>query len=68
MTVHGDTDDQLYYTPAEVARRMGTDAKTVTRWGDQRKVGFIETFGGHRRYYKKDVDAWLEKHDFPALG
>ncbi|HEU5159036.1 MAG TPA: BldC family transcriptional regulator [Streptosporangiaceae bacterium] len=46
-------------TPAEVARLFGVDPKTVTRWAQAGRIGSIRTLGGHRRFFKEEVDALL---------
>ncbi|MGI8881246.1 MAG: BldC family transcriptional regulator [Jatrophihabitans sp.] len=44
-------------TPAEVADLFRVDAKSVTRWAKQGKLGNIRTLGGHRRYREDEVMA-----------
>lgn len=46
--------------PAEVARVLQVDPKTVTRWCSNGKLGSIRTPGGHRRIYARDVEAILQ--------
>jgi excisionase family DNA binding protein len=46
-------------TPAEVARALRVDPKTVTRWANQGKIPFALTPGGHRRFRADDVEAFL---------
>lgn len=49
-------------TPAEVAAMWRVDPKTVTRWekkGRMSSVRVVRTLGGHRRYYREDVEALL---------
>lgn len=48
-------------TPAEVSKLFRVDAKTVTRWARAGRLDSIRTIGGHRRYYKKDVEAILQR-------
>jgi excisionase family DNA binding protein len=45
--------------PREVARLLGVDPKTVSRWAETGKIPSIKTPGGHRRYRKSVVDAIL---------
>lgn len=47
------------FTPSEVARLFGVDAKTVTRWAKDGKLPCIRTLGGHRRYRETDVQRLL---------
>jgi excisionase family DNA binding protein len=44
-------------TPAEVAKHLRVDPKTVTRWANAvpPRIRSIRTPGGHRRFYTKDV-------------
>jgi excisionase family DNA binding protein len=48
-------DSEQWLTPAEVAALFGVHPKTVTRWAKGRRLGFIRTLGGHRRYRLSDV-------------
>lgn len=43
-------------TTSEVARMFRVSPKTVTRWAKIGKLDFIRTMGGHRRFYKQQVD------------
>jgi excisionase family DNA binding protein len=52
-----ETADLL--TPAEIARALRVDPKTVTRWAKTGKITSIRTPGGHRRYYRSEVEAFL---------
>jgi excisionase family DNA binding protein len=53
-------EDELL-TPTEVARLFRVDPKTVTRWATAGKIRSIRTPGGHRRFYRSDVDTLLNK-------
>ena len=48
IQINGQQVDLL--TPGEVAQLFRVDAKTVTRWAKDKKLTFIWTLGGHRRY------------------
>ncbi len=37
-------------TAAEVAALFRVDPRTVAPWAQARKLSFVRTFGGHRRY------------------
>lgn len=47
-------------TPAEVARALRVDPKTVTRWAAAGKLPSLRTIGGHRRFRESDVRALLK--------
>ena len=47
-------DDLL--TPAEVARIFRVDPKTVSRWAIAGKISSVRTLGGHRRFYRSEVE------------
>ena len=51
-------NDELL-TPAEVAEIFGVNSKTVTRWADSGRLGFIRTRGGHRRFRRSEITALL---------
>lgn len=46
-------------TPAEVSAIFRVDPKTVTRWAGSGKLAAVKTPGGHRRFWKSDVEALL---------
>jgi excisionase family DNA binding protein len=46
-------------TPGEVAQVFRVDPKTVNRWAKMGRLRFVRTMGGHRRYYKIDIDQFL---------
>lgn len=46
-------------TPGEVADAFRVDPKTVTRWARQGRISFIRTPGGHRRYWRREVEAFM---------
>ena len=52
-------------TPAEVAQMFRVDPNTVTRWARSGHIASVRTIGGHRRYFKREVEALL-RHDAPG--
>jgi excisionase family DNA binding protein len=55
-----ENDDKLLH-PGEVARKLGVDPKTLSRWAKAGKIPSIRTLGGHRRYRESVVNAILEQ-------
>jgi excisionase family DNA binding protein len=54
----GDEGDSLL-TPGEVARMFRVDPKTVTRWEKRGLISCVRTLGGHRRFWKSEIDKAL---------
>jgi excisionase family DNA binding protein len=48
-------DDELLL-PSQVARIFHVNPKTVTRWARAGKINSIRTLGGHRRFYRSEVE------------
>jgi excisionase family DNA binding protein len=48
-------------TPSEVAALFRVNPKTVTRWARSGKITAIRTLGGHRRFRRSEVTAFLEQ-------
>jgi len=46
-------------TPGEVATLFRVNPKTVSRWAATGKLNYIVTVGGHRRFFKSDIDRIL---------
>jgi excisionase family DNA binding protein len=46
-------------TPAELARMLHVNAKTVTRWATEGRIAAVRTAGGHRRFPLAAVLAFL---------
>lgn len=59
--VRGQNDDPLL-TPGEVAAMVHVDPKTVSRWAVSGRLPFIRTPGGHRRYRRSTVEAFLAEY------
>lgn len=55
-------EEKEILTPKEVARLFGVDPKTVTSWARAGKIPSIKTPGGHRRYRRSDIDAFLNNN------
>ena len=51
----GEVRDELL-SPAEVAAIFRVNPKTVTRWARAGKLRCIKTLGGHRRFYRSEVE------------
>lgn len=49
-------------TPQEVADIFHVDPKTVARWARSGKLDFTTTLGGHRRYFREQVEALAASH------
>ncbi len=48
-----------FMTPSEVAAKLHVDPKTVTRWAKSGRLSYIWTPGGHRRYFRAEVESFL---------
>ena len=46
----------------EVADLFVVDTNTVNRWADQGRLPHFRTPGGHRRFYRSDVEPLLQAH------
>jgi excisionase family DNA binding protein len=57
---NGRPANEELLTPAEVAKLFRVDPKTVTRWAHDGKLQSIRTLGGHRRYYRSQVEAFMQ--------
>lgn len=60
------TDDMIL-TPAEVAKKLRLDPKTVARWAELGRIPSIKLPSGHRRYRAADVDAIIGRKAEPRL-
>ena len=56
MTTIGPDGPELV-TPAEFARALNLDAKTIGRWTATGKLRCVRTLGNHRRLFRADLDA-----------
>jgi excisionase family DNA binding protein len=57
------TEFEKLLTPAEAATRFRVDPKTVARWAKAGLLHSTRTLGGHRRFYKDEVDALLARRE-----
>src|SRR6476646_11200833 len=54
-------DDSEWLTLGQAARFLGVAQSTIRKWSDQGRVPAFYTPGGHRRYRRGDLDAFLER-------
>lgn len=59
MTSFSPSLKDVLLTPGEVATLFRVNPKTVARWASSGKLQFILTMGGHRRFWKSDIDRVL---------
>lgn len=58
MSANNEEFEQLL-TPAQVAKALAVDSKTVTRWARAGIVKSITFPTGHRRFRRSDIDEIL---------
>jgi excisionase family DNA binding protein len=51
--------NDILLTPREVSDMFRVDPKTVARWAKAGKLSSTRTIGGHRRYYRKEIEELL---------
>jgi len=49
-------------SPKDVANQLGVSPVTVRVWAQEKKIPFITTPGGHRRFKQEDVDEFANQH------
>jgi len=54
-----DTDDSEWLTLGQAARFLGVAQSTTRKWADQARVPAFYTPGGHRRFRRADLEAFL---------
>jgi excisionase family DNA binding protein len=47
-------------TPQEVAAALGISERTMRRWAETGRLGCIRTVGGHRRYFRQQVELLVQ--------
>lgn len=62
----GSTDapesvEEIYLSRGEAAQRLGVPPRTIQQWAIDGKIPCIRTFGGHRRFAIKDLDAMAQQ-------
>ncbi|WP_431889508.1 BldC family transcriptional regulator [Nocardiopsis alba] len=55
-----DVDPMDLLTPQEVTQAFRVDPTTVLRWAKEGRLRWVRTLGGHRRYFKSDVQRLLK--------
>jgi excisionase family DNA binding protein len=52
-----DRSADAYVTVGQAAQMLHVSPKTVNRWANEGRIPCIVTFGGHRRFRRKDIEA-----------
>ena len=58
MAFHEDSE---WLTLGQAARYLGVAQSTIRKWSDQGRVPAFYTPGGHRRYRRSDLEAFLDR-------
>jgi excisionase family DNA binding protein len=53
--------DPEWLTLGQAAKYLGVAQSTIRKWSDQGRLPAFYTPGGHRRYRRGDIDAFLER-------
>jgi excisionase family DNA binding protein len=53
--------DPEWLTLGQAAKYLGVAQSTIRKWSDQGRLPAFYTPGGHRRYRRSDLDAFLER-------
>src|SRR3954464_4987113 len=53
--------DTEWMTLGQAAKYLGVAQSTIRKWSDLGRVPTFYTPGGHRRYRRRDLDAFLER-------
>ncbi|MBA3364513.1 MAG: response regulator [Actinobacteria bacterium] len=61
----GPSESNEWLTLGQAAKYLGVAQSTIRKWSDLKRVPTFYTPGGHRRYRRADLDAFLE-HSGPA--
>ena len=56
----GSGGDLDWLTLGQAAKYLGVAQSTIRKWTDSGRVPAFKTPGGHRRYRRRDLDAFLE--------
>jgi excisionase family DNA binding protein len=60
-TLRAPASDPDWLTLGQAAKYLGVAQSTIRKWSDQGRVPAFYTPGGHRRYRRADLDAFLER-------
>ncbi len=60
-TRRGGGGDPDWLTLGQAAKYIGVAQSTIRKWSDEQRVPTFYTPGGHRRYKRADLDAFLER-------
>jgi excisionase family DNA binding protein len=55
------SSESEWFTLGQAARYLGVAQSTIRKWSDDGRVRAFYTPGGHRRYRRGDLDAFLER-------
>jgi excisionase family DNA binding protein len=55
------TGEPAWLTVGQAARYLGVAQSTIRKWSDQGRVPTFYTPGGHRRYRRDDLEAFLDR-------
>jgi len=61
-TTRPGNKNKALLTPKDVANQLGVSPVTVRVWAQEKKLPFVTTPGGHRRFSQEQVNEFAEQH------
>jgi excisionase family DNA binding protein len=61
VTGSSEVPRERYLRASEAASILHVSPKTVSRWAREGKLGHVVTLGGHRRFYRVEIERLAEK-------
>jgi excisionase family DNA binding protein len=55
-----------YLRASEAAMLLHVSPKTVSRWAREGKLGHVVTLGGHRRFYREEIERLADRAVVPS--
>lgn len=55
--------DDSFLTTGQVARILRASQSAVSRWADAGELTYFRTPGGHRRFRREDIEAFLKTQE-----
>jgi excisionase family DNA binding protein len=63
--LNGSAQRDQYLRASEAAVLLHVSPKTVSRWAREGKLGHVVTLGGHRRFFREEIERLADRAVVP---